>query len=784
MSQRQCLCHTKQAILIALLLVVSVRFAPAQDSQLVALWEKHCVECHSASEPAGGLNLTAVNATDVESFTSVLEKIVRRTATGQMPPPERHAMSPEDRRAMLAELTDKLDKHFTAHPQFGRIESFRRLTRTEYKNSVRDLLDLDVAIESLLPADESSHGFDNITVSDLSATLLNRYLTAAEKIARMAVHGSPATGVNETFRMRPDVTQEEQLEGLPLGTRGGMLIPFNFPRSGEYEVQVRLMRDRNEEVEGLSEEHRLHILLDRVLVGEHTVSPPPGRKDFSLVDRNLNSKFTVPAGPHKLGVTFVKNPSSLSESRRRPYQAHFNMHRHPRIGPAVYQVTIVGPIEASEPETVELPSRRRVFIARPASAAEDEACAEKIFAALARSAYRRPISSDDLERPLKTFRQVRQTGSFDDGIEAGLAVILVSPNFLFRIERDPPDVPSGTVVQISDFELASRLSFFLWNSIPDEGLLKSAESGRLSEDAELMRQVDRMLIDPRAMSSAMNFVDQWLHLRNLETITPDLRLFPDFDDNLRQSFRRETELFYADVIQRDLSLMTLIKADYTFLNERLADHYGIPHVSGSRWRRVELEPDSHRGGILRQGSVLTVTSYATRTSPVIRGNWILKNIIGTPPPPPPPNVPALSDNRIAASLPIRERLAQHRQDAACAVCHNLMDPVGFSLENYDAVGRWREKDGDNPVDSVGSLPDGRQLNGADALQQALVDSPEPFVSAFTEKMMTYALGRGLDHHDAPSVRRIVRDAGDAGFRSSTIVKGIVRSAAFQRRSTP
>jgi hypothetical protein len=743
---------------------------------------QYCLDCHDSATQTAGLSLESLAAAAVDQNADAWELVVRRLRARQMPPPE--APRPRDREygATIASLESQLDAVAAAHPQPGRTDTFRRLTRTEYKNAIRDLLALDVDVDALLPADESSHGFDNVTASGLSPTLLSRYITAAQKISRLALGGAEKSPGGATIRIRPDVTQEERVAGLPLGTRGGALITHEFPRDGTYQIEVRLMRDRNEHVEGLDRTHQLELLLDRQRVQLFTVAPPHDESGHRTADAHLKLRTTISSGPHILGATFLKEPTSLLETKRQPYNAHFNMHRHPRNSPAVFQISITGPFDSTGPG--DSPSRRRVLIAQPTSADDEEACARKILATLARRAYRRPVTGDDLQKPLEFYRTARSDGDFESGVEAGLAAILVDPYFLFRIERDPPKLAAGEAYQVTDLELASRLSFFLWSSIPDDELLDDAARGELRQPAVLEHHVRRMLADDRAGALAANFAGQWLYLRNLDAITPDARLFPDFDDNLRQSFRRETELFVDSIRREDRSALDLIAANYTFLNERLARHYDIPYIYGSDFRRVELDDASHRGGVLRHGSVLTVTSYATRTSPVIRGNWVLKNLIGLAPPPPPPNVPVLADNTVAANLPIRARMAQHRADPSCAACHDLLDPVGFALENFDAVGRWRDRDGGRPVDAEGGFPDGSQFAGVAGLEQALLKHPEMFVGTLTERLLTYALGRGVESYDAPAVRKIVRDAAAADNRFSSIILGIARSTPFQMRASP
>jgi len=739
----------------------------------------YCVECHNGDEKAAGLDLEVVGAESVDRHPEVWEKVVRRLVARQMPP--EGAVRPKGPiyETVVASLSGSLDRAAASHPDPGRTGTFRRLNRTEYQNAVRDLLALDVDAAALLPNDESSRGFDNVTVGDLSPTLLDRYITAAQKISRLAVGRPGRSPGGDTFRVPADLTQEEHVEGLPPGTRGGTWIPYTFPLDGEYEIQVRLARDRNEHVEGLREPHELEVLLDRERTALLTVTPPKTEGDHQTADAKLKARVKVSAGPHQVGVTFLKNPSSLLETKRQPYQAHYNMHRHPRMSPAVYQVSINGPYAPQGHG--DTPSRRRVFVREPKESGEDDDCAREILAALTRRAYRRPVTDADLRKPMELFQTAREEGGFDAGIEMALSAVLVNPNFLFRIEQDPPGVAPGTVYRVPDVSLASRLSFFLWSSIPDDALLDLAERGELSKPVVFEGQVRRLLADPRSQSLVTNFAGQWLHLRNLDSITPDLRLFPDFDDNLRQAFRRETELLFESVLREDRGVIDLLKSDHTYLNERLARHYGIPYVYGSRFRRVDLGDGGVRGGLLRHGSVLTVTSYATRTSPVIRGKWVLENVLGTPPPPPPADIPALKDNTVSSSLSVRERLGEHRRNVACAGCHKLMDPVGFSLENFDAVGRWRDSEEGKPVDVTGGLPDGSKFEGVGGLERGLVKRPELFAGTLTEKLLTFALGRGVEPHDAPAVRKVVRDARAGDYRFSSLILGVATSTPFQSR---
>ena len=771
---------------------LDARQAPAAASGAathVALVDEYCLSCHDDDKKKGGLSLEAITADAVVPHADVWEKVIRKLRARQMPPVGRDRPDEATYDAAIASLETVLDRAGAEHPNPGRTATLRRLTRTEYRNAIRDLLSLDVDVTALLPADQSSYGFDNVTVGDLSPTLLDRYVSAAEKISRLAVGGPGRAPGGETIRVRADVTQEERIDGLPIGTRGGAAVPYTFPLDGEYDIQVRLSRDRDELVEGLSEPHELEVLLDRARLQVFTVAPPQRQTgvpdaeqpSHAKVDQHLRIRVPVTAGPHIVGATFLKKPSLTPETGRQPYNAHFNSYRHPRIQPAIFSISIIGPY--GHAVAGDTPSRRRIFVSRPAGPGEEERSARRILTSLMRRAYRRQVTEADLQRPLALFRSARAEADFDAGIEMALAAVLVSPEFLFRVERDPAGLAPNTAYRISDTELASRLSFFLWSSIPDDPLLDLAIAGRLHEPAVLEPQVRRMLADPRASALVNNFAAQWLHLRNLDAISPDMRLFPDFDDNLRQAFRRETELFVDSVLREDRSVLDLLHADYTFVNERLARHYGIPHVYGGRFRRITLDRDSWRGGLLRHGSILTVTSYATSTSPVVRGKWVLDNLLGVPPPPPLPDVPALKDNTVDGRLSVRQRLAEHRKNPTCSACHNLMDPIGLSLERFDAVGRRRLLEAGASIDASGGLPDGSRFGDVDGLEAALLRRPELFVGAFAERLLTYASGRGVEYYDAPAVRAIVREARPQNYRTSAIILGIVKSPPFQMRTS-
>ncbi len=779
--------------------------ASAQQTPQRPVLDKYCVTCHNERVKTADLMLDRVDVTNPGANAEVWEKVLRKVRTGTMPPPNMPQLPAGDRHALMMWLETSLDAASAEKPNPGRTESLRRLNRTEYRNAVRDLLSLDIDANSLLPADESGHGFDNVTVGDLPPTLLDRYISAAQKISRLAIGSTQTSILADVIRLPADRTQETHVAGLPLGTRGGVSIPYTFAQDGEYEIQVWLARDLSGNVGGLRERSRSHemvVLVDREQVKSFTIQKLVD--DDTTLDQDLKVRISVSAGPHDIGVTFINDSSSLLEAQRQPQLARFNERRHPRTAPAVDQVSVSGPYAAKGAH--DSPSRRRIFVCRPASAltspnatagkpADEETCARTILSTLMRRAYRRPISKAEVEGPLAFYREGRAEGDFDAGIGRALSAVLINPEFLFRVEADAAKATAGQPYRITDLELASRLSFFLWSSIPDDELLDVAIRGRLSRPDELEKQTRRMLADRRSVNLATNFTGQWLRLRNLDAVVPSTRFFPEFDDNVREGFRQETELFVDSVRREDRSVLDLIRADYTFLNERLAKYYGIPNVYGSHFRRVTLgnaspgSPKSEnvdggrrRGGLLRHGSVLSVTSYATRTSPIIRGVYVLDNFFGAPPPPPLPNVPALDEGTVSASLPMRERLAQHRKNAVCASCHRTIDPVGFALENFNAVGQWRNYEGEGePIDVSGALPGAGELRGVSGLEDALLSRPEMFVGALTEKLLTFGLGRGIEYHDAPAVRKIVRDAAKERYRFSSIIMGIVKSTPFQMR---
>jgi mono/diheme cytochrome c family protein len=811
---------------------------PSPGASDQALLSRYCAGCHNDKAKQGNFVLSTLDVANVAPDAARWELVVRKLRARSMPPAGRPRPDEAAYQEIVGHLETALDRAAAANPDPGRTDTFRRLNRTEYRNAIRDLLDVEVDVDTLLPADDSSHGFDNVSVGGLSPTLLERYLSAAQKISRLAV-GTPVRSAGaETVVLPPDLTQEDHFDGQPFGTRAGTSVRYTFPADGDYQFELRLTRDRNELIEGLNEPHQVEVSVDGVQQQMFTLAPAPRNGPVDPVapqyapeqaaDSHLNFRTRVTGGPHIVQVAFIKKPSALIETERQPYLASYNSDRTPRTQPALYSVSIAGPFNPTG--IGDTPSRKRIFSCRPDSAtlrrglpepegqrrtaksSNDEACAKTILTTLARRAYRRPASADEVQTLVDFYKQGRADGSFEYGIEMALRAMLTSPAFLFRIEQEPtfaagaatagkPEsrteasvstpVVSGfsrtlsptAAYRIGDLELASRLSFFLWSSIPDDQLLDAAVKGRLKDPAVLEQQVRRMLADERAESLVTNFAAQWLYLRNLDSHQPDNRLFPDFDDNLRQAFRRETELLFESVMKEDRSVIDLLRADYTFLNERLAKHYGIPNVYGSHFRRVELGKDHVRGGLLGQGSIMTVTSYANRTSPVKRGKWILENLLGTPVPSPPLNVPPLPENSPGAKvLTVRERMVQHRANAVCASCHALMDPVGLSTENFDAIGRWRtQSEAGGSVDASGGLPDGSKFDGVTGLRTAVLNRPDLFVTTMTEKLMIYALGRGLEHYDAPAVREITRRARTDNYRFSSVVLGIVNSTPFKMR---
>jgi hypothetical protein len=748
----------------------------------------YCMGCHNPVDYAGDLSFDRVDPAHVETDPEIWEAVVKKLRTRQMPP-SNESRRPDDASydELVAVLETALDDSAKLNP--GR-PVLRRLNRAEYANAIRDLLGLSIDVSDLLPPDNSAFGFDNIgDLLDVSPALLERYLSAADRISALAV-GDLATPVGaKTYIVPGDQSQALHLEGLPLGTIGGIAVTHNFPVDAEYEFSLELWRNNLEGIRGLHHSHQVEIAVDgqRIMlegIGDgYEPEMPQGtivtdRSDAT--DARLRITAPVSAGAHTVTAAFVRKIGS-STARLRPFDRS-NANTYAGDGqPHLETLTIAGPFAAIRSGDTAV--RARVFSCRPNTAAEESNCAREILAPLARQAYRRPVDEDDLARLMPFFEDGRERGSFDDGIQFALRRILASPSFVFRVEADPEELAVGEPYVVSDVELATRLSFFLWSSLPDDRLIDLAAENRLHEPEVLAAQVTRMLDDRRADALAENFASQWLHLRNLDTIRPNTDYYPDFDNNLRQGFKREAELFFMSIVRENRSLIDLLTADYTFVDERLARHYGIPDVYGSHFRRVKLTAEfDQRRGLLGKGGVLMATSHADRTAPSLRGKWLLENLLGTPPPAPPADVPGLEEVAVIAPKTMRERLELHRATPTCAGCHGLIDPLGFALENFDAVGAWREIDAGQPVDAHGGMADGTEVEGVTELREALVANPELFAATVAEKLMTYALGRGLQYYDMPVLREILRNSAASGYRFHDIVLGIVASPAFQMRA--
>jgi len=756
------------ALLVHAGFFVAGHLGQAADRELAAATiGNYCLDCHNDLDLAGNLALDPDALGDVGAHAEILEKVVHKLDAGTMPPLGEPRPGTAVYETIVAYLEDGLDAAAELAPNPGTLPQLRRLTRTEYKNAVRDLIALEnlpaeMDYELLLPADNASSGFDNIAdLLFVSPVIMERYLGAAQKIARLAVGDLSMPEMVNIHRMPLELPQDEAVEGLPFGTRGGLLTASYFPLDAEYVVEVELAgRGRDT--------HEIEITLD----GERVALGQTGGRG------GLSFRVPVAAGPRVVGATFVHRTHALDESTVRVQR------RSRGTLPAIELVTISGPYQPSGPG--ETPSRERIFVCEPAAAADETPCAREILSRLARRAYRRPATAEDVDVLMEFYAAGREAGSFDSGIQRALERLLVSPHFLYRIERVPAGAAPGEAFDVSPIELASRLSFFLWSSLPDERLLGLAESGELAEAAVLEAEVERMLADARASALVDNFAAQWLFLRDVEGKDPDLFIFRDYDEGLREAFIRETELFVESVLREERSVIDLIEADYTFLNERLADHYGIPFITGSHFRRVNLPADSPRGGLLGQGSILTLTSYPTRTSPVLRGKYVLDNLLAAPPPPPPPDVPALETEEPGevATMTLRESMARHREAPECAGCHAQMDPIGFAFEHFDAVGRWRESEGGLPIEASSELPDGTTIDGIEGVKGLLLDDPERFVSAVTEKLLMYAIGRNIQYYDRPAIRAIVREAAAEDYTFRALIGGIVESVPFRMRKAP
>ena len=774
------------------------------SSAAKATVDRYCAGCHTERQKAGGLVLQNVDVEHASADGAALrEKLIRKVRAGAMPPAG--APRPDDATlsALLGQLEGINDRAAQTAPDPGR-PMVHRLNRAEYTNAVRDLLGVEIDGADILPADDSSYGFDNVAdVLSMSQGLLERYLHAARRISRIAV-GDPTIREDvATYKVHSAMLQDDRMsEDLPFGSRGGLAVRHHFPTDGEYELHVTLQRNStNMEamIRGLDTDALIHVLVDgrrvrEVEVDAESIPREPGIEKYKeraygdALEKSLSVHMSVTAGPHAIGVTFARSYSYAEGvlTDRYPLASDtytnglYSSDRNGKIDLEIALLEVVGPLKS---EAAEPGRRSAVFSCRPAAgAAAENTCATSIVSRLARLAYRRPVTADDMSLLMSFYRTGREKGTFEAGIRAALERILVSPQFLFRQEDDPAGTTPGAVVRVSDLDLASRLSFFLWSSIPDDELLKVAEAGRLRTPEVLREQVMRMLRDPRLEAMRSNFFGQWLYLRNMTTQTPDPRSHPQFDESLRQAFLQETDRFLESQLREDRPVLELFTAEYTFVNEKLARYYGIPKIYGNHFRRVALPANGPRAGLLGQGSILTVTSYAHRTSPVVRGKWLLENILGNPPPAPPDEVPPFPENDgTEAPRSVRERLEQHRRNPICATCHSQIDPLGFALENFDAAGRYRETDSGSPVDASGTLPDGSKFEGPAQFRQVLLTRREQLMRTLTEKLLTYALGRGVEFYDQPAIRQIIREASDGGDRWSSLISALVESVPFQMR---
>ena len=749
--------------------------APTQRATL----DRFCISCHRGTTPAAGLHLDAFDLASFETNGATWEKLARKLRNREMPPADMRRPDEATYKALVEYIEAGRDRLAEAKPNPGR-PTLHRLNRTEYGNAIRDLLAMEMDVTELLPADDIGYGFDNIgDVLQVSPVLLERYLSTARKISRAAVGDTTIPVSYQTYDVPHRLIQEDRLdEAAPVGSRGGAIVRHLFPVDGEYEISVTLARNRDDEYLGLTRERKLDLRLDDRRLQLFTIAANPKKVVLgagTAPDAHLKIRMPVKAGTRELAATFLKDSlvkeGIIDRVRGDDVLTYFE---------GVGSITVAGPFNVQgSGNTV---TRDRIFICHPSAVGEQPACAKKILSNLAHRAYRRPISDGEAAQLVTLYNEGARNGGFESGVRLALQKILVSPEFLFRAEVDPPGAAPGTVYKISDIELASRLSFFLWSSIPDDQLLAVAESGRLSDPSVLQTQVKRMLADPRSQALVKNFAGQWLYLRNIARISPDQTTFPNFDDNLRKALAKETELLIDSQMREDRPITDLLTADYTFLNQRLAEHYGIKGIYGNEFRRVKLE-DPNRYGLLGQASILAVTSYPNRTAPTIRGKWVLEQLLGSPPPPPPPNVPSLKDDATAQKMTMRQRMEQHRANPTCAACHKVMDPLGFALENFDGLGTWRASTapGSGPIDASGTLPDGTAFIGPAGLRDVLMKKQDMFVENFTERLMTYALGRGVEEYDYAALRKIAREAAPDNQKWSSIILGIVKSTPFRMR---
>jgi mono/diheme cytochrome c family protein len=776
---------------LGLSLSLGAQCAMAQSSvaaEYRTVLNRYCVTCHNQKAKTAGLLLDKADVTNVAAEAALWEKVRRKLHDGAMPPAGMPRPDTATSKKLISWLEAELDRSAAAHPNPGR-PAPHRLNRAEYTNAVRDLLAVDIDSRQLLPTDELGYGFDNIAdVLRISPALLDRYLLAAQKISRLAVATSAIAPSYETFPVSPYLEQKDRMnEDLPFGSRGGTAVHYRFPVDGEYAVRVRLQRTFADEVRGVLEPHHIDVFLDGERIKVFTLGGPQfgrgGSESKVTADGGLEVRFPAKAGTHTVAVTFPKVDGYPEDVKRPDVALTSFAHLVPTGGdPDLSSIQIGGPFNPQGPG--DSSSRRAIFRCHPDEKTTEVSCAREIIARLARRAYRQPVKDRQLQMLLAFYETGRRERGFEYGIEMAIQRMLVSPEFLFRIERDPPASAPGMIYHLTDLELASRLSFFLWSSIPDDELLDLAEHDKLRDPVVLERQVRRMIADPRSDTLVTNFAGQWLWLRNLRGVAPNANDFPYWDDSLREAFQKETELLVRSMVREDRPIPELLDAKYTFLNERLAKHYGIPGVYGSHFRRVTVA-DERRRGLLGQGSILTVTSYDDRTSPTKRGAWLLENILNAPSPPPPPNVPALKDNgENGQFLSMRERMEQHRKNPVCASCHARMDPLGFAMETFDAIGQSRTSEFGKPIDTSGTLPDGAKFQGSVELRAWLISHREDFAEAVTEKLLIYALGRGVEYYDLPIIRKITRETARNDYRWSSVILGIVKSPEFQMRRVP
>jgi len=787
----------------------AVSHVTAQDAaQVQGMVSKYCITCHNDRTKSGQVSLQNLDAATPQAKAEIWERVIRKLRSESMPPAGLPRPDKNMYHAAVAQLENGIDAAATASPNPGR-PAIHRLNRAEYTNAIRDLLALEIDGRSMLPPDDQAYGFDNIADNlSVNPGLMDRYLSAARKIGRLAFGYAESDPATQIYKIPKFYMQDERgSEDLPFGTRGGLAVRHYFPQDGEYSFKVRLERNHSEVLRGMTDKSQLEIRVDRERVKLFTVGGlgkrpicyetntcPQNPDNLNEADDGLEMRLSLKAGTHLIGVAFINEQRAKPEGPEQFKPTVWQFDSRDLGNAMVFTVAIAGPYSGQVP--TDTPSRRAILTCQPTGAQEEVACANKIISRLARRAFRRPVTKAEVDSLMAAYQAGRTKGTFELGVERALRSILVDPEFLFRIERTPANVKADTPYKIPDLELASRLSFFLWSSIPDEELIDVAAKGKLSEPAMLNQQIARMLRDAKAKAFTENFGGQWLLTRNVKLVTPNPDIFPTWDENLREAYQRETELFFASTITEDRSVLDLLSANYTFLNEQLANVYGIPGVYGSHFRRVTLPTDSPRGGLLGQGSVLLVTAYPDRTSPVLRGKWILENLLGTPPPSPPPPcplpagqtgvcVPALTEAAtVGATATMRQRMEQHRANPQCAACHARMDPLGFALENFDAIGVWRSMEGNTPIDASGQLPDGTKIGGPADLKRILLNRKDEFVGTLLEKVLTYALGRGTEYYDMPAIRQILNETEADNYRWSSIIGAIVKSTPFRMRMAP